>query len=693
MSYWKDTGKNTRALDSFGLSTSNTNGTGGGREFYELELGVVLDIILDDKHPLYTGAESVHTKIDVERWPVDLTDSPPSDGDFDYTWIGRALVRPIVSEKLTDKDQLIWAYPLDENISEYPLINETVIILHQDDKLFYTRKLNFRHWPHNNLNFGIEGATSGKENTVLFAKTPLIGKKESLTNYKGDSGFHGYAGQYYVANNKIRTVQRWEGDSLYQSRHGQTIHLIAYDKKRDNDVGDPKYKDYKDGGNPMILIRNRQRPLLKVGQTLSLHNSPNLATVVGTIYEKNVGGYLEENINHDGSSIHITCGLTISEWVTTCYKKMFGIGKGLGEEVSKFQGPTLFGFPELKGDQTIINTDRMILSARYEEMLQYSKKRFAILTDNEYTVDAHQQMIMSTHTKIVLNAPAIYLGEYNKTDEPCLLGQTTVNWLYELCNWLLEHTHWYLHSHVDAGKESPSQTQIPVQQQKLIALRDRLHKLMSRRVFLTGGGLAPGQNGASITDGTSPVQINVATGAGVPGRWKGKNYRLSAEEAKVAYNGALDSAFPADQVAAEESKAAAEVEAEKNQTPEAKAAAEAEKSVSDQAKVDAIKAMPADQQQRASKGGGCGGRSSSQQSVYAKPATTTSSSASPSVSGSRPTPDSGSYTDPGPVNPVEVKKWDNRIALLEKAGVKETDTLPPKDVDIDDWKTIVSGFK
>lgn len=532
MSYWKNLPKNSRTLDSFGLATTHTPGQGGGMgEFYEMEPGVVLDVVTDETHPIFKKGDQLHKKIDVDRWPVDLNDAPPSKGDLDYTWIGRALVRPLVSEKLTEKDQLQWAYPLDANFSEFPLVNETVILLTQNGKLYYSRKLNYHNWPNNNLDFTANTSVAGKPNTELFSTSPYMGRKESLLKspasemLQQNSGYHGYAGKYFWANPKIRTVRRFEGDLLLESRHGQTIHFTAYDSNRGNDVGDSKWKDYKDGGNPMIMIRNRQRPLLREGQPLSLQHSPNPATVVGTKMEKNVGGFLDENINHDGSTIAITCGQTISQWVTTCYKRMFSDEKG--EEVSKFKGQSSFKYPVLNGDQIVINSDRLVLSARYGEMFHYSKKRYAVVTDNEYTVDAHQQIVMTTHTKTVINSPAIYLGEYDQTSEPVLLGQTAVNWLYELCNWLLAHTHWYKHSHVDAGKESPSQTQLPVQVQQLIALRDKLHTLMSRRVFTTGGGLAPGQDGASIPEGTTPIKISVGSGAGVPGGWKGANYRPS----------------------------------------------------------------------------------------------------------------------------------------------------------------------
>lgn len=458
MSYWKTSPKNTRTLDNFGLATSHMGGSSAPQEFYELERGVVLDIVLDDKHPIFTSGVINKTKIDPKTWPSDLNGAPPLPTDFDYTWIGRALVRPLVSEKITDKDQLIWAYPINSQISEFPLINEAVVLSEYGGKTYYSRKLNHRNLPNNNLDFAIEDATSGASNTVLFSNSPLTGRKESLCNYNGSLGFKGFAGQYFVANNNIRTIKRYEGDFLIESRHGQIIHFTAYDKNRANDVGDSKYKDYKDGGNPMITIRNRQRPLLKEGQVLKLDNSPNPATIIGTKQEKNTGGYIESNINHDGSTIQITCGQTVSEWVTTCYKKMFG----QGEEVSKFNGSTSFVYPKLlNGDQIVIQSDRLILSSRYGEQFHYSKKRYAVVTDSEYTVDAHDQIVMTTHVKTVINSPAIYLGEYDQTGEPVLLGQTTVNWLADLCDWLLVHTHSHIHSHEDAGKESPSTTQKP----------------------------------------------------------------------------------------------------------------------------------------------------------------------------------------------------------------------------------------
>jgi hypothetical protein len=536
MSYWKKpNGKNYQSLDTF---SKNGSTEVDGNEFYEFEPAVVLDVVLDETHQIFKDKEL--TKIDFDRAPSDVIGQKPSESDVDYSWVGRALIRLVETQKKVEKEDLVWAYPLESNISEYPLINEVVIAVKYLGQVFYTRKLNFKNNNHCNERFGLEQLVGGfsqggiqKGNRELNQNTEFKGPK-SKSRHVGGYGFEGVAGRYFWINKNIRGIKRYEGDLTIESRFGQSIRFSAYDNNRFNDTSDVNLKGYYSqienpytnsatgGGNPMVVIRNRQRPILKEGEHYKAHEK--LPPAIGTKMEKNSGGFIEEDINNDGSTIAITSGMTITKWVTSCYKQMWEEKK---EEQSGYSpsGCSSFKFPILNKDQIVINSDRIIISSRLAETFHYSKKRYGIVTDSEFTVDSQDQMVFTTNQKAVINAPAIFLGEYNVTDEPVLLGQTTINWLYELCNWLLEHTHWYLHSHVDAGKESPSTTQLPVQHQSLIALRDKLHSLMSRRVFVTGGGFAAGKDGESIKDGIQPVKINIKSGNGVPGGFKGQNYR------------------------------------------------------------------------------------------------------------------------------------------------------------------------
>ena len=540
-------------LNDTGLGSLGGSGVGIIPEFYEMEPAIVLDVILNENHPVLKSK-----KLDISSFPDNYKDTTPSSTDADCTWIGRVLVRQCFSQQAMAKEKLNWAIPLDvTGIVEYPLINETVIVVKYFGNLYYTKRLNFRGFVNNSGDYKLEKVYGINTGSGVF------GPKSLLTNKKNEnSDYIGSLGSYFLTNNKIRRLRKYEGDTSIESRFGQSIRFAAYDDLRDNDKS--KYVDYKadkslnpkldaGGGNPMILIRNRQRKLASDDANPVHPKLPPIPKI--SEVEKNVGGLISEDINHDGSSIYMTSGLTKSTWRTTVYKSMFAHGP----EEQPVYSPTNsseFKYPVLNGDQIVINTDRLILSSRFGETFHYSKKRYGVVTDSEYTVDAQDQVVITTNNKTVINSPVIYLGQYGETNEPALLGQTSVDWLYDLCNWLLDHVHWYNHIHPDrddlnnnnannennnnknnknnnrvhreTGNADKNVTQISVQKKQLELLRGNLHKLMSRRVFMTGGGYAPGVNGRLPVgyDGTAtPIKINNATGAGVPGDFKGSNRR------------------------------------------------------------------------------------------------------------------------------------------------------------------------
>ena len=665
MGYWdRQTSRSSPSLDSVSMH-SGIKQSGGGNlsdAFYEIEPAVVLDIIIDKNHPYFTN------KYIREQWPISVYDKMPDQGDLDYTWVGRCLVRLLYTQRELEKEDLVWAMPLESNSSEFPVMNEIVGVIFHMGQYFYTKKINLFNTLNANADFNIElsygGFRTGPNSEVQGNReldqptTPYKGP-ESKLNEKGNTGYHGVLGRYFKYNHRIRALRRREGDLIIESRFGQSIRFGTYDDDRGKDSASPD-KDYQDkGGNPFILIRNRQRPLKKIGEPQQCYENPDIPPVVGTPTEKNVGGYFDkyagEDVNNDGSSIHITSGATLSDFHTNCFKIMWG---DKPEEQPKFNGDTKFKFPELLKDQIVINTERLILSAKKYEMFSFSKKRMAFVTDDEYTVDSHNQMIFTTNTKIVLNSPAIYLGEYNKTDEPVLLGQTTCNWLYDLCNWLLAHTHWYKHNHPDGNpsegmtgkpeEASPNQTQTPVQTAALILLQNRLDLLMSRRVFVTGGGLSPGQNGGNITNGSTPVKIDIPSGVGCPGVFKGLDYRQSAAAAVATFNSALNKA---DAITDAPSK------------PDAQ-------------KVEELKALPAADKATIAKGGGCGGRSASRTGIFS----------------------SQSYAPESAVESAsrqsDLAKWDYRNSLYEQAGITEPDGNPPSNVAVSDWtQTVVGTFQ
>lgn len=542
------------------------------------QLANVVDIIIDESHPFFEPnpssiSPSVRYLNPTQISPHNYKQEPVNPTDIDYTYIGRIKFRLLTENRQVPTDKLSWAIPLDNTITQYPLINELVLILKIANSYYYTKPLNKYNFLGTNPDYNIELSNSSNSTKLTPYKSNKF--KQSYLKHPTYASVSdiGYLGNSYVINPNIRHVKISEGDTLIESRFGQSIRFSAYDNQLTNFinkgssyiVAKNKLRFSKDAsyGNPKIVIRNRQRDLKQDFQ-IQLHPKlPILGKISINSAEKNYGGYIEENINYDGSTIEIISGELFSEWKTTVYKSIFSIKSDnseniiSGEEQSNFcpDGSTSFKFPQiLSGDQIIINTDRLILSSRFSETFHFSKKRYSVVTDNEYTVDAHDQIILSTNKLTCFNSPQIFLGQYGETNEPALLGQTTVDWLYDLCNWLLEHVHWYdhvhphPHTHFDAGEilvtdnqsvydysglnttnATPNKTQLPVQQEQLKRLRENLHLLMSRRIFLTGGGYAPGSNGVKPKDSngecSDPLNINPFTGEGVVGSFKGSNRR------------------------------------------------------------------------------------------------------------------------------------------------------------------------
>lgn len=500
-----------------------------GSDFYHFEPGIVLDIILDDRHPLFNiyGGSIILPN----EYPVNYKNVAPTTGEKSYSTIGCALIRLVYSQESIEKEKVVLAYPMDKNYTTLPLLNELVQVVYYIDTYYYTNRLQSStliNSMNSTADFRLE-STYGKNlgnrpyKGIGNYYTGPISKFDS-TNESDYPGLRGQLGQYFQFNNKIRSLRRREGDTVVESRFGQSIRFGSYDDDRNIDIGVKNTEYFGGGGNPFILIRNRQRPLSK-DEDFSIYPRVNpIGKISKNINEKNSDGYMIEDVNNDGSSIHITSGLTLSKFVTTCFKHTFS--KDVSEEQRGYNGGTLYSTPILTGNQIVINSDRLVLSSKLSETLHYSKSRYAITTDSQYSVDAHDQIVLTTNNKTVINSPAIYLGQYDVTDEPVLLGQTTVNWLYDLCQWILDHTHWYKHSHPDAGEASPDKTQKPVEQRQLKDLQNVLHTLMSRRVFVTGGGFAAGANGGNVEQApTGPTNISVSSGDGVPGGWKGKNRR------------------------------------------------------------------------------------------------------------------------------------------------------------------------
>jgi hypothetical protein len=278
--------------------------------FYELEAAIVIDVIRDENHPVFTD-NSTPPIVERSTWPNGYND--PTGGSYnndtlDYSWIGRVRVRLINSQQQQPIENLDWVTPLETGVFEYPLVNEIVIVSEYMGRLYYTRRLNSRNFINNNADLQHE-YRYGKSGGITDRTSPgsLLGARNHSnlwpqSNQYGDPTYDNkvYLGKYFKVNNKIRPLKHYEGDTIIQSRHGSSIRFGCFEDTPSIDIGtDLGYgESYSENlGNPMILIRNRQRKTLEK--------------------EKPFQYNILENINEDGSSIEMTSGRTVSKFVST----------------------------------------------------------------------------------------------------------------------------------------------------------------------------------------------------------------------------------------------------------------------------------------------------------------------------------------------------------------------------------------
>ena len=154
-------------LNNIGLSVGGQSNSTSTNEFYELEPAIVLDVVLDEKHPEIVNKRHL---VDIRNIPANYKNELPNQNDVDYSYIGACKVRLCFSQQGLEKEKLSWAFPMESTgIVEYPLLNEVVIVVKYLDKLFYTRKLNLNGFINQESNFRLEkfyGNNNGNKNLV-----------------------------------------------------------------------------------------------------------------------------------------------------------------------------------------------------------------------------------------------------------------------------------------------------------------------------------------------------------------------------------------------------------------------------------------------------------------------------------------------------------------------------------------------
>ena len=298
-------------------------------------IGIVYDVILDVLHPILD-----------ERGIAD--DNKPQ-------YIGSVTYRLFNAGQKSDSDLGI-ALPYDVLITALPTKNEVITLISLPNGSVRYLRTNIADSPNlsaveNAISSTFKKSKGAGANSKDYKDTSDTGISKS--NADDGNKYDGF-GKYFTANTSTHRLKLYEGDTILESRFGQSVRFSGYNNPEN---------EY----NPTITIRNGE-------------NGESLANSLGTD--------TEEDINKDGNIIFL----------------------GSGDHLLKYTLPTentyasFFNYPsELKGNQIVLNSDRIILSAKAAEMIFVSKKDTGFITDGQFSIDATDGINITTTDTIEID--------------------------------------------------------------------------------------------------------------------------------------------------------------------------------------------------------------------------------------------------------------------------------------------------
>lgn len=370
----------------FSGRVGNANSVSGRNStIQQKKTAYVYDIILDAEHPIV------------------------KDNGFEAALIGSIKFRSLDDLNISDSDLPI-AHPIEKTFKNLPVKNELVEIYEFSPGFYGYRRIGLDINPSlSNTNDNINRSFTNKEYTSTNAQEYEKVASTGIERGSKDTSESINYGKYYKPQLGIHKLKLYEGDQLIESRFGQSIRFSGFN----ND---------KNEFSPTLILRNNESSKnKKLSQNL----------------------IVEEDINRDGSVIVFGSGQ---------YQLPFLPGTVDDNGSSDFEKkPDSFeGYPsKLIGDQILINSGRIILSAKNAEMIFYSKKNYGFISDAGMSIDNKLGIDISVGDNInvltndrdilmVTGNGSIFLG--NKDPEPLVKGQQLVDLLSQLIDAITNQT-------------------------------------------------------------------------------------------------------------------------------------------------------------------------------------------------------------------------------------------------------------
>ncbi len=340
-------------------------------------------------------------------------------------------------------ESLSIALPYNKSNISLPTINEVVRIIKLESGGFNYERIIGSPLPNINTDTDAISGTSKKEKAANVASSTEYSKVKDTGISRSDTEDNtdlSSLGKYFESQANIHKLRLYEGDTLLESRFGQSIRFSGYNN------GDNEF-------SPAITIRNGEG-------AESLSNE--------------IGASTTEDINKDNNIIFLGSGNALLNYTLP----------------TKNKKESFFNYPsELRGNQILLNSDRIILSAKTSEMIFASKGDTGFITDSQFSIDATKGINVTANEAIYFDVTndfdfyvtcsgggAISLGSTKDDElEAAAKGETLVELLGEMLDLIAQQI--YV---TPAGPSAPGPTSVA----QFASLKAKLSSMLSSTVQL-----------------------------------------------------------------------------------------------------------------------------------------------------------------------------------------------------------------
>lgn len=352
------------------LNLNQTSGANNSEKLNELSSNViyarVVDIILDDQHPLF-------------------------DGNGGWTGIGTIFYEKVEIANATGKSNLV-AKPLLPYLKNYPLVNEFVLLFKLPSnkvlektnltQYYYLNPISIWNNQHinafPNLEVNPQTQPSQQKSYQAIEQGQTRKSSDEEINYNYNSPL---VGGTFIERTNIHPLLSFAGDIITEGRWGNSVRFGSTAKVTKGTYIN-NWSNTGEDGNPIIIFRNGQ---------------PTDASETGYLP-------IIEDINDDLSSIYLTSNQTIP--LKTTITSNPSITKDPPQSI-----------PTYEGSQVILNSDRLVFNSKSDSIILSSQKTISLSSVGSIGIFSQEGdvVLQTSKNKIKLGDPnanqSIILGD------------------------------------------------------------------------------------------------------------------------------------------------------------------------------------------------------------------------------------------------------------------------------------------